>query len=201
MEEVPQVEVPEYEVSERVELPAESTAFIVVDMQNDFAREGGSLYVPSTREILPRIQALLNQARNKGVLVIFTQDWHQKDDPEFALWPVHCVENTEGAEIVEEIKPLPGEIVIKKLRYDAFYGTSLEHILRWRKITTVVVTGTVANICVLHTAGSAALRWFQVVVPVGAVAPLTEFDLYSTFRQIHFLYRGILVKSEGIIFR
>ncbi|MFN4182466.1 MAG: cysteine hydrolase family protein, partial [bacterium] len=155
----------------------------------------------STREILPRVQALVNQARRQGVLIIFTQDWHQENDPEFALWPVHCVENTEGAEIVEELKPQPAEIVIKKLRYDAFYGTSLEHILRWRKIDTVVVTGTVANICVLHTAGSAALRWFRVVVPVDAVAPLTEFDLQSTFRQIHFLYRGILVRSADIYFQ
>ncbi len=197
----PEITIPEYEVEEQVKLPAESTALIVVDMQNDFAKEGGSLFVPASQEIIPEIQHLLKKARENKVLVVFTQDWHEENDPEFELWPVHCVVNTPGAEVISELQPLPQEMRIQKLRYDAFYGTALEHLLRWNKIQTVVVTGTVANICVLHTAGSAALRWFRVIVPIDAVAALTDFDLFSTFRQIHFLYRGILTKAGGISFQ
>jgi nicotinamidase-related amidase len=87
---------------------------------------------------------------------------------------------------------------VRKLRYDAFYDTPLEHELRDRGIDTLVVTGTVSNICVLHTAGSAALRWFRVIVPVDAISALTEFDQRAALRQISFLYRGVLVRSEGL---
>jgi nicotinamidase-related amidase len=62
----------------------------------------------------------------------------------------------------------------------------------------VIVTGTVSNICVLHTAGSAALRWLELIVPVDAVSALTEFDQQAALRQIAFLYRGTLTTSEGI---
>ncbi|MEM2016318.1 MAG: isochorismatase family protein [Nitrososphaerota archaeon] len=63
-------------------------------------------------------------------------------------------------------------MVIRKLRYDGFYGTYLEDILRMRKIEYIMITGTVANICVLHTAGSAALRGFKIVLPVDCIAAL-----------------------------
>jgi hypothetical protein len=62
--------------------------------------------------------------------------------------------------------------------------------------------GTVANICVLHAAGSAALRGFKVVVPKDGVSALTDFDLFAAFRQITFLYRGLaLPSSSGHPFR
>ncbi|MEM1584548.1 MAG: isochorismatase family cysteine hydrolase [Nitrososphaerota archaeon] len=82
------------------------------------------------------------------------------------------VANTWEAGIIDELKPLEDEIVIRKLRYDGFYGTYLEDILRMRKIEYIMITGTVANICVLHTAGSAALRGFKIVLPVDCIAAL-----------------------------
>jgi len=62
------------------------------------------------------------------------------------------------------------------------------------------VTGVVANICVLHTAGSAALRGFKIVLPVDCTAALNDFDLKLTIRQVSFLYRGIITSSELISF-
>ena len=55
--------------------------------------------------------------------------------------------------------------VLRKVRYDAFYGTPLDHLLRLWGIDTLVICGTVANICVHYTAASAALRWYHVVIP------------------------------------
>jgi nicotinamidase-related amidase len=133
------------------------------------------------------------------MLVVYTQDWHGTDDPEFALWGPHAVGGTWGAEIVPELAPSPQDLVIHKLRYDAFYRTPLETELGRRRIETLVVTGTVSNICVLHTAGSAALRWLRIIVPVDAVSALTEFDQQAALRQIAFLYRGTLTRSSGIV--
>jgi nicotinamidase-related amidase len=195
-----EVKIPEYKVTENVKLESKNTALIIVDMQNDFVHPQGKLFVPTAPKSIPYIKSLINKARNKGVLIVYTQDWHMKNDPEFLIWGEHALQGTWGAEIVEELKPEPNDTIIKKLRYDAFYGTSLDHILRLNNIKNVVVTGTVANICVLHTAGSAALRWYKVILPIDATSALTDFDLYSAIRQVDFLYKGIITKSEYIEF-
>ncbi len=90
--------------------------------------------------------------------------------------------------------------MIRKLRYDAFFGTSLDYLLRVRGIRNLVLVGTVANICVLHTAGSAALNWYNVALAVDGVSALTDFDLYSTLRQVSFLYKGTITKTTDIEF-
>lgn len=181
------VQVPEIPKVETVELPAKETALIVVDMQNDFAHPKGALFVPDAPQSVPAIRLLLERARQAGAKVVYTQDWHREDDPEFQIWPRHAVAGTWGAEILEELKPEPEDLVIRKVRYDAFYGTPLDHYLHLFGVKHVVVTGTVANICVLHTAGSAALRWYNVVLPEDATSALTPFDLEATLRQVTFL--------------
>ena len=194
------VDVPEIPRTERLELPAPSTALIVVDMQNDFAHPDGTLYGEDATRIIPVIRGLLEKARAAGVRVVFTQDWHGENDPEFEIWGEHARANTWGAEIVEGLEPLDDETHIRKLRYDAFYGTSLAHLLNLWGVKHTVIVGTVANICVLHTAGSAALRYLDVVVPEDAVAALNPFDKESALRQVTFLYRGEVTKADGITF-
>ncbi len=194
------VEVPEIPRQEEVVLEAKSTALIVVDMQNDFAHPQGALFVPEAPKSVPAIQSLLRKAREAGVRVVYTQDWHREDDPEFRIWPVHAVAGTWGAEILEELKPDPQDLVIRKVRYDAFYGTPLDHYLHLWGVKTLVVTGTVANICVLHTAGSAALRWYEVVLPEDATSALNPFDLQAALRQVAFLYGGRITRAEGVRF-
>jgi nicotinamidase-related amidase len=132
--------------------------------------------------------------------VFYTQDWHGEDDPEFAIWGEHARAGTWGAEIVEELAPQDGDAVIKKPRYDAFYATPLDHELRTVGITHLVVTGTVANICVLRTAGSAAIRWYDVVVPEDAVSALTPFDKVAALRQVDFLFAGDVTASDAVRF-
>ena len=195
------VEVPRMELVDRVDLDASTTALIVVDMQNDFVNPRGRLFVPSAPETVPRIRLLLDRARKAGVMTVFTKDTHYPGDPEFSIWGEHVVKGTWGWEIVDELKPVEGEVVIEKTRYDAFYGTPLDDLLRAYGIKTVVVTGTVANICVLHTVAGAALRWYKVVVPVDTISALNEFDYYAALRQMSFLYKATLVRSaEGVHF-
>jgi nicotinamidase-related amidase len=195
------MEIPEIRWVERAELPAKGAAILVVDMQNDFVHERGALRVPTAAATVPSIRNLLKRAREAGVPVIFTQDWHAPDDPEFRIWPPHCVAGTWGAEIVEELAPGPNEARIRKTTYDPFYRTELEDLLQKMGVEHLVIVGTVANICVLHGAGSAALRGLKVVVPKDGVSALTDFDFSAAFRQITFLYRGLAVTREtGVVF-
>ena len=196
------VKIPEIEIKEEVVLNPSKTAVLVIDMQNDFVKPNGKLYVPTAQETIPAIRKLLEKARSANVPIIYTQDWHFKNDPEFRIWGEHCVANTWGAEIIDELKPAPDDIVIRKRRYDAFFGTDLDYVLRHIvHADTLVIVGTVANICVLHTAGSAALNWYNVVVPIDGISALNEFDYYAALRQIAFLYKGVLTRVDGVKFK
>ena len=192
------VEVPEYEVHEEVRVDPAKTALIVVDMQNDFVKEGGTLVVPDAEATVPTIRGLLDSARESGIKVIFTQDTHNEGDPEWEIWPEHVREGSWGWEIVEELKPLEDEVVIRKVRYDAFYGTHLDHFLRIWDVDTLIICGTVANICVHYTAASAALRWYGVIIPKDATSALDPFDLEASLRQTSFLFAGRITTSEAI---
>jgi len=195
---VSNVEVPEYEVHEEVRVDPTKTALIIVDMQNDFVKEGGTLVVPDAEATVPTIKGLLDSARESGIKVVFTQDTHNEGDPEWEIWPEHVREGSWGWEIVEELKPLEDEVVIRKVRYDAFYGTHLDHFLRIWEVDTLIICGTVANICVHYTAASAALRWYGVIIPKDATSALDPFDLEASLRQTSFLFAGRITTSEAI---
>lgn len=195
-----QVEVPEINFQSDVSLPADRTALIVVDMQNDFVKEGGTLVVPDAGATIPNIQQLLTNARRTGVHVAYTQDTHFDNDPEWAIWPEHCRHNSWGWQIVDELAPQPDDLICRKSRYDGFYGTWLDHFLRsvW-KVENLVIVGTVSSICVLHTAASAGLRWYNVVVPANGTSALSEFDQALALRQISWLYTGKVCRDVGEI--
>lgn len=196
------VEVPEIEIKEEVRLPADKSAVIVVDMQNDFVKGAGTLVVPDAAETIDSIARLLGSARAKKVPIAYTQDTHGEGDLEWKIWPEHCRQNTWGCEIIEELAPQEGDLVCPKARYDGFYGTSLDHYLsRVWKVEHLVIVGTVSSICVLHTAAAAGLRWFHVVVPADGTSALTDFDQALTLRQVSFLYLGDVARSvDNIIF-
>jgi nicotinamidase-related amidase len=194
------VALPAIPFAERMELPANRTALIIVDMQNDFVTPGGSLVGPHAAATLPALQQLLARARTSGVRVAFTQDTHMEGDREWTIWPEHTRQGTWGWEIVDTLAPLEGELVVQKARYDGFYGTSLEHYLtRQWGVEHLVIVGTIANICVLHTAASAGLRWFHVVIPADGISALTDFDQALTLRQASWLYAGHVVRRAAEI--
>ena len=145
-----------------------------------------------------RAERLLALARDSGMKVAYSQDTHGEGDPEWEIWPEHARRGGWGWEIVEELRPRDDEPVFEKVRYDAFYGTHLDHMLRLWEVDTLVFCGTVANICVHYTAASAALRWYNVVIPRDAVSALEPFDLESSLRQTAFLFGGAITTTDAL---
>lgn len=194
------VEVPEYTLHDEVIIDPATTALIVVDMQNDFVSPGGTLVVPDAAGTVPVIAALLEQARTAGAHLVFSQDTHGDGDPEWQIWPEHTREESWGWKIVDDLAPREGELLVRKVRYDAFYGTQLDHFLRLWGVQTVIVCGTVANICVHYTAASAALRWYNIIIPRDCTSALTPFDMESSLRQAAFLFGGKITTGAAIRF-
>lgn len=194
------VEVPEIPFEDEVMLPVDKTAVVVIDMQNDFVKPDGALHVPAAKETIPNIQALLDVARSQGVRVAYTQDTHLEGTPEWDIWPEHVQKGTWGWEIIDELEPQDGEPICRKPRYDGFYASNLDHYLsRLWKVEHLVIVGTVSNICVAHTAASAGLRWFHIVMPANGISALTNFDQALTLRQVSYLYNGHVVKDVADI--
>jgi nicotinamidase-related amidase len=192
------VEVPRYAVQDEVRVDPARTAVVVVDMQNDFVKQGGSLLVPDAEATVPAIMRLLALARANGMHVVYGQDTHQQGDPEWQIWPEHCREGSWGWEIVTELEPRVDETVLRKARHDAFYATPLDRLLRQWRVDTLVICGTIANIGVHYTAASAALRWYTIVIPRDAISALEPFDLESSLRQAALVFAGQVTMADGV---
>jgi nicotinamidase-related amidase len=192
------IEVPEHAVQDEIHVDPGKTALVVIDMQNDLVKRGGSLLVPDAEATVPVIRRLLDIARSHGMRVVYSQDTHRRGDPEWQILPEHCREGSWGWEIVAELAPGVEDTVLQKVRYDAFYGTPLDHLLRIWGIDTLIICGTLANVSVHYTAASAALCWYTVVIPPDAISALEPFDLASSLRQTAFVFAGRMTAAAGI---
>ncbi len=149
-------------------------ALLIIDMINDFMHPDGVLYCgDAVRGIIPALKAHLARFRQEGKPVIYLCDHHQEDDPEFAAFPKHAVAGTWGAEVIEELSPREGEIIVPKTRFSGFFRTELEDILRRLEIKRVCLTGVCTSICVMDTAADAFFRNFKITVFSDAVG---DFD-------------------------
>ncbi len=138
---------------------------LVVDMQRDFLEPGGALYCgDEVRRIIPPMAEFLERKASEGATLIFTQDWHDPDDPEFQIWPPHCVADTPGAEVIPELAKFVS-VSVRKKRYTAFWETDLEKILYDLDPDVVHVVGVCTDICVLHTVADLKLRlWDRKII-------------------------------------
>jgi nicotinamidase-related amidase len=152
------------------------TAVVVVDMQNGFCHPDGSLYAPPSADAVDPVTDLVSRARSAGARVVFTRDVHPPEQfedshyyDEFDRWGEHVVEGSWEAELVEDLAVAEADLVVEKHTYDAFHRTQLEGWLRARGVDDLLFCGTLANVCVLHTAGSAGLRDFRPVLVTDAL--------------------------------
>jgi nicotinamidase/pyrazinamidase len=159
-------------------------ALLIIDMLRDFLLPGAPLEVPAARAIIPNIKKRVEEAHKLNIPVIYLCDRHKPDDVEFDVWPPHAVENTNGAQIVDELKPKKQDYIVPKISYSAFYKTELEKLLKKLNIDELIITGVVTNICVLYTAMDALSRGYKVEVPEDSVAALDQEDHKFAMRQI-----------------
>jgi nicotinamidase-related amidase len=172
---------------------ARHTALVVVDMQNDFCKPGWafdrlgidlSMYPP----MLPRLARLLAGARDAGVPVVYIQmttlPGRRSDSPaqlrfnmrlhlasHQATEPLlYTIEGTPGQAIISELEPQPGDLVVRKYRSSAFWGTNLDMLLRSNGIETVIMTGCTTEGCVESTARDALFNDYYVVIAEDCVA-------------------------------
>ena len=190
---------------ERVD-PA-STALVVIDVQNDFALPQGVCGqvgddVSPVAPMVARLKGLIELARRAGVLILFVRTLYDEPVLSPALAEQYlrrrypnsiCRSGTAGAEFHDGIGPRDAlnEILVTKHRYSAFWGSSIDLVLRTNRIRTVVLTGIATEVCVKLTARDAFFRDYQVVVPEDCVGS------YSQERQQASL--TVIARSFGVV--
>ncbi|MEH7387313.1 isochorismatase family cysteine hydrolase [Bacillus sp. JJ1521] len=192
------------------EFNSKKAVLLAIDMQNDFVNEGAIMEVPMARENIPNMKRIVDHCREVGIPIIFTR--HVLSD-HFNISPLEAAYNTKlkeagmrdgtyGAEIIKELEPLPGEVIITKHRYDAFYNTQLETIINnirgMNEVDTVIIIGTVTNICCESTARSAFMRDYKVAFISDANGGLDEMSHNATLSIIGKVFGRVMNTDELI---
>ncbi len=187
-------------------LDPETTALVVVDMQNGFCHPDGSLYAPGSEDAIEPSADLVERASDAGASVVFTRDVHPPEQfedahyyDEFEQWGEHVLEGSWEAEIVEELPADDADLVVEKHTYDAFHQTQLEGWLEAHQIDDLVFCGTLANVCVLHTAGSAGLRDYRPLLVEDAIGHIEEDHREYALDHADWLF-GEVVSLDDVAF-
>ena len=183
-----------------------SCALIVIDMQNAFVAEGAVFETPGARTMIPRLEQLIQFARASRIPIVWTQSDHRppygglmlrkfpaiaedhilwQGEPSYEMYP-HMLQPREGKL----------EYKIVKHKYDAFFETDLDAILRYCQVDTVIITGTATNACCESTARSAFMRDYKVVFPSDLNATFDEAMHLATLKNIDLLFGRVVSSNE-----
>jgi nicotinamidase/pyrazinamidase len=172
-------------------------ALLLVDVIKDFLHEDGDRLLESFRERHPALVAAIADARQAGERIVYANDatgtW-SSDAPGLVR---HAIERGKGGDLVAEVAPRDGDVVVLKRRYSAFDATPLQSILREDlDVTELAIAGTATEMCVFQTATDALRRGFRVSVLAGACAtvdPKAEqlaLEFLSRVHRVEIVHRA-----------
>lgn len=212
-----------------LQIDLQRTAMIVIDVQNAFLSKGGFFTLQSPdialaetisdpTEKISNIKRVTTAARARGIKVIYTLSinpphesvgpdspyWYKNDtvtlEREHPEWRDKLItRGTWGADIIEELKPQEGDILVEKPRYSAFFQTNLDTILRTHDLKYLIFTGVATNICVEAAIRDAYYReYFCILISDAAVNSGPEFTQEATIFNVKARY-GWVTTTENIL--
>lgn len=192
--------------------------FWEVDVQRDFVLPGGRLYVPGAEKLLPNIRRLTDAVRQGEVFLVSHGCFHTPDDPEFKIFPPHCVKGTPGAELVPEAltnkvarventdeAKLPvdlsqyQQILLEKQTLNIFESRYADELVRrLGNQAEFVVFGVVTEYCVSFAAKGLLERGRRVAVVKDAIETLKKEDGESTVAELQRLGARLITTDEAL---
>jgi nicotinamidase-related amidase len=173
-------------------------AVLLIDVINDFDFPEADQLLRYASPMAQRIAELKRQARQHNVPVVYVNDNFGRWRSDFSAQVNHCLRpDNPGRDIVELLRPDKDDYFVLKPKHSGFYSSTLDILLRYLGVETVVLTGVAANICVLFTANDAYMRDLHLVVPADCVASNTrEENDYALEQMKRVLKADIRVLSE-----
>jgi bifunctional isochorismate lyase/aryl carrier protein len=182
----------------------EKSALLVIDMQDYFLRADSHAFLPAAPAIIPNVRALCAAYREASRPVFFTRHANTpRDAGQMATWWRELLTPDHPLAAIEATLPAPGDPVIEKSQYDAFYHTALESCLRQESVEQVVITGVATHLCCESTARSAFTRGFAVFMAIDGTATLNRELHVASLRglahgfAIPLLAAGLLAALTG----
>lgn len=196
--------------------PWSHPALLIVDMQNDFVREGAPMEVPDARATIPQHQKLIAFCRKAGIPVIYTRflagpsptlvwNWSPKIAPPVLAcrrghkrYYADLKRTLECTEIIDELHPEDGDYIIDKYGYGAFHNTNLDNTLRSLGVESLILTGTVTQICVEETGREAFHNGYKTTLISDAVSSFMP-DLHAaTIKNFGMKFGWVMNTSQAI---
>jgi nicotinamidase-related amidase len=193
-----------------VQLDPGLTALVIIDMENDFCKQGGKLYHPDgVDEVIPQCRKLLEKCRTAEAHVIFVQSLRDNNSPEFVRFGTSpfIIRDTWGSAYIEELRPQKEEPVVEKETHDCFHKTKMDALLERLRIApethSIIVMGVAADVCVYHAVIGFHVRHYNVLVPIDCCAgyPRGRRMLQTQMQGPAYNYNVAVTRSDLITFR
>jgi nicotinamidase-related amidase len=171
-------------------------------MQNYFLDSRSPTFTPGGLAILPNVKKLISAFRQRRLPVIFTAHVHKSNRMDGGIlgwwWEGMILEGTQEAQIHPDLAPLPEEKVVFKHRYSAFYNTDLEIVLRCLKVSDLVISGVMTNLCCESTARDAYFRDYRVFFVMDGTGTVDEELHLATLKNLAFGF-AYITDTEQIL--
>lgn len=179
-----------------------ASALLVIDMQRFFLDAVSPTFTCGGVAILPTVKRVIDAFRRARRPVIFTQHVHHPGDLDCGImgwwWEGKCLEGSQESEVHPDVAPMPGEKVVFKHRYSAFYNTDLETVLRCLRVEDVVVSGVMTNLCCESTARDAYYRDYRVFFLADGTGTISEEMHLASLLNLAFGF-AYVTASDAIV--
>lgn len=171
------------------------TAILVIDLLG-----GSQGVIDSLKEAVKNAVKLVNAARNANVPIIFSNDAHLLNiDNELKLWGDHGIKDSEAAKVLDEFKVQETDYIVPKRRYNGFFQTDLDLLLRELNVDTLIVCGADTNICVLQTLAGAYFLNYKTIVAADACATFLIGNQEQGLEYFSKCYDSRVILTEEVL--
>jgi nicotinamidase-related amidase len=176
-----------------------AVALLLIDVINDLEFDGGEILLRQALPMLTPLATLKRRAKQAGIPVIYVNDNFGRWQSNFAKLLDHCLQDgVRGQPLAEQLRPEEDDYFVLKPKHSGFYATTLDLLLRYLKVTTLILSGLTGDICVLFTANDAYMRDLHVVVPADCVASLQPDENRHALAHMHRVLKADIRPSAAL---
>ena len=176
-----------------------TVALLLIDVINDLEFEGAEALAAQVLPMAERIAALKARARQAGIPAIYVNDNFGRWQSDFNKVVEHCLEDgVRGEAVARLLRPEEDDYFVLKPKHSAFYATTLDTLLQYLGVTTLILTGIAGNICILFSANDAYMRDFNLVVPSDCIASNTAEENRHALEQMQRVLKADVTASDAL---
>jgi nicotinamidase-related amidase len=175
------------------------TALLLIDVVNDLDFPEGDQLLRHALPMARRLAELKRRAKQAGIPAVYVNDNFGRWQSDFNKQVEHCLhDNVRGQPVVELLRPEADDYFILKPKHSGFFSTTLDVLLDYLQVETLILTGIAGNNCVLFTANDAYMRDFHLVVPGDCVASNSEEENHHALDQMRKVLKANITPSTAL---